>query len=284
MMIEPPAYLLIGHITADLTPQGRQPGGTVAYAARTAHSFGLRTAAVTSAAPHDPVLNALRPYTQLHCRDADHTTTYENIYTPEGRVQYVRGLAAPLSLDDIPPHWRDAPLVHLAPLTGEIDPQIATAFPHATVLLTLQGLLRRCDPDGRVHFRHMADLKALAAVDLVVLSEEDFAEAPAMEAELIGAVRHLVITRAERGGTYYHAGTAYPYTTPAMPLVHPTGAGDVFAAALLASLHIFDGDMRAALQTAAHLGAVSVTRMGLASAPTPEEVGQIIDRVRERAS
>ena len=36
-------YLVIGHITADLTPDGTVVGGTVAYSGRTAHQLGLMT-------------------------------------------------------------------------------------------------------------------------------------------------------------------------------------------------------------------------------------------------
>lgn len=280
--MEQPEYLLVGHITADLTPQGRLLGGTVSYAARTARACGLRVGVVTSAAPDEPLLSELSPYAHLECQPAPSTSTFENVYTPAGRVQYVRGAALPLTEAHIPPAWKAAPLVHLAPLTGEIDPRLAAVFPNATVMLTLQGLLRRWDASGRVHFKRLRDLGALEQIDLVVLSEEDIAEAPDLERELIAHTRHLVITRAERGGTYYHAGQVFEYSTPGVKLVHPTGAGDVFAAALLASLRHFGGDIKAALQLAAHLGALSVTRVGLAGAPTPREVQHMLARMKNR--
>lgn len=46
--LEPVDYLLLGHITLDLSPDGPQLGGTVAYAARTAQAMGLRVGVVTS--------------------------------------------------------------------------------------------------------------------------------------------------------------------------------------------------------------------------------------------
>ena len=53
-------YLLIGHMTADLTPEGkRRLGGTVSYAARTAHAFGLRVRLLSSAAQGEPLLDEL---------------------------------------------------------------------------------------------------------------------------------------------------------------------------------------------------------------------------------
>ena len=53
-------YLLIGHISADLTEQDRQLGGTVAYAAHAVQALGLQVCLLTSAAPGEPLLDALR--------------------------------------------------------------------------------------------------------------------------------------------------------------------------------------------------------------------------------
>lgn len=268
----PPDYLLIGHITADLTPTGRVAGGTVSYAARAAASFGLKVGIVTSTAVNEPLLDALSPYAEIVSLPAEHTTTFENIYEPAGRKQYVRGIAAPIAASDIPAHFLRAPLVHLAPIIGEGDPQIARLFRDATVLLTLQGWLRRVEDDGRVRFKRWYDAEALRSIDAVVFSEEDIVEAPDMEQAFAQSVSNLFVTRAERGGTYYREGEANAYATPDVELIHPTGAGDVFAASLLASLPTLNHDYFAATRVAAALGAISVTRFGLDSAPTPQEV------------
>lgn len=266
-----PDYLLIGHMTADLVPDGRVPGGTVSYAARTAAAFGLRVGLLTSAAHGEPLLETLTPYADIVSLPARETTTYENIYTPDGRVQYVRGVAAPIRPADIPTIFRGAKLVHLAPIADEFDPLIAREFPGALVLLTLQGLLRRWDADGRVHFKHGFNAKSLRHVDIVVFSEEDIREAPEMEAEIAGAAKHVIVTRAERGGTLYTNGTPTAYDTPSVEVVNPTGAGDVFAAGVLASLPALRGDLRAALHVGARLGATCVTRPDLDGTPTPQE-------------
>ncbi len=267
-----PDYLLIGHMTADLTPEGRLPGGTVSYAIRTAAAFGLRVALLTSAAAGDPLVDALTPSGEVISLPAAETTTYENLYTPSGRVQYVRGVAAPIRVEDMPQDYLGAPLVHLAPIADEVDPQIAHRFKDSTVLLTLQGWLRRWDGDGRVHFKRWYDPDVLQSIDIVVFSEEDIVELPQMEQEFAASVKHLIVTRAEKGGTYYHNGEAFDYSTPQVEMVNPTGAGDVFASSLLASLPTLDFDMLAAIRVAARLGAASVTRYLLDGAPTPDEV------------
>lgn len=273
MMPSAPDYLLIGHATADLTPNGRVLGGTVSYAARVVQSFGLSVGVLTSAAADEPLLAELRPHTDdMVVLPADSTSTFENIYNPTGRVQYLRGVASKIAAKDVPPAWKTSPLVHLAPLTDEVDPQIASTFPDAMVMLTLQGWLRRWDADGRVRFKRWFDAAVLENIQIVVFSEEDVAEAPELEHEFASVVRHLFVTRAEKGGTYYYNGQPTVFTTPQVEMVHPTGAGDVFAASLLCALHLLDNNVDLAVRVAAKLAAISVTRVGLASAPTPDEV------------
>lgn len=275
-----PDYLLIGHFTADLWPDGRTLGGTVGYAARTAHAFGINVAALTSAANSEPLLDEMRLYAEVVSLPADATTTFENIYEPGGRKQYVRGVAAQINPSDIPAAWLKAPLVHLAPIAGEGDTQIAHVFKDSMVLLTLQGWLRNIGADGLVSFKRWMDADTLRAIDIMVYSEEDIVQAPELEQAFIDNVEHLFITRAERGGTYYHNGEPFEYSTPQVELVQPTGAGDVFAAALLASLPQLDYNMLAAVRVAARLGATAVTRDGLEGAPTPQEVQQALAEAR----
>ncbi|MBE2183733.1 MAG: hypothetical protein IAE89_09940 [Anaerolineae bacterium] len=280
-MTAPPDFLLIGHFTADLTPEGRIAGGTVSYAVRTAAAFGLRVAILTSSVVDEPLLAELTPYAEVISLPAEQTTTYENIYTPAGRVQYVRGVAAPITAADIPDSFKKARLVHFAPIAGELDPRIAFEFPDAWKLLTLQGWLRRWDQDGRVHFRRFDQPEAITAIGTVVFSEEDIVEAPDIEHEYAHLVDHLVVTRAERGGTYYQGGVPETYLTPQVALINQTGAGDVFASALLASLPSLNYDFRKALKVGAELASISVTRVGLASAPNAEEAAAAIKRACE---
>jgi sugar/nucleoside kinase (ribokinase family) len=275
-MTRAPDYLVIGHITADLTPEGRSLGGTTSYAARVAHAFELSVTALTSAAVDEPLLDGLTRYAEVESLPADSTSTFENIYTLEGRVQYIRGVAHSLTAEHVPLAWRAASLVHLAPLTDEVDPQIAHAFPNATVMLTLQGWLRRWDASGRVHFKRWFDPDVLRSIDIVVFSEHDIAEAPELESLFARSVETLVVTRGERGGTVYTRGRRREYGTPEVEVVEPTGAGDVFAASLLSGLRVLRGDMDAAIRVAARLAATTVTRDGLEGAPTADEARDAI--------
>lgn len=270
-------YLLVGHITADITPEGRKLGGTSSYAAATAHAFGLRVGVVTSAVADDPLLDLLRQWAFVHVIPAGETTTFENIYAPEGRVQYIRGVAESITVADLPEAWLSARLVHLAPMASEVESNVVFAFPAATRLLTLQGWLRQWQSDGQVQFRNWYDSAVLDALDFVVFSEEDIRESPEMEQMIARHARNLIVTRAEQGGDCYHDGTIWRYLSPAVEVVNPTGAGDVFAASLLAAYAHTGGDVKRSVKIAARLASICVTRHGLGGAPTADEVNRSLD-------
>jgi hypothetical protein len=51
MTFPPIDYLIVGHLTKDLNPNGYTMGGTIAYSGLTASALGLRVGAVTSFGP-----------------------------------------------------------------------------------------------------------------------------------------------------------------------------------------------------------------------------------------
>ena len=258
-------------------------GGTVAYAAPTYAAFGHRVGMLTSAAAADKSLvNQLQPFGELLVLPSAQSLTYENVYSISGRQQFVRATASPLSPGDIPNAWRCAPYVHLGPLAAELDPlAMARAFPQATIMLTAQGLMRRWAADGLVKFRRWFDADALKRIDIVVYSEEDVRHFPQLTAEMRRVCKHLIVTAGRDGGTYYTAGKAMRYESDAVTPRDLTGAGDVFAASLLASLPAVQGDVTAGVRMAGRLAARSVTRSGLRSAPTATEIKREMARLRE---
>lgn len=265
-------YLLIGHMTADIKPQGRVLGGTVSYAAAVVQPFGKQVGVLTSTAADEPLLDTVRSYAEVITRIAEDTSTFENIYTPDGRIQYLHKRAADLNPDHIPQGWLSAPLVHLAPLTDEVDPNIVYEFLDATILATPQGWMRCWDDDRRVHFKRWFEPEIIKSIDIIVFSEEDIIEAPELEAEIAAIANTLIVTRGDKGGTIYQNGEASTYEAYPVTETEVTGAGDVFAASLLASLPQVNYDIQAAVQVAARLAAISVTRTGTDSYPTPTEI------------
>lgn len=272
-------YLLIGHIAADIVPHGYALGGTVSYAARTAHSFGLRVGVVTSAAPDEPLLDELRQYAQIVSIPAAQSTTFENIYTPDGRTQYMRGMAAPMGLTDVPSAWLASPLIHLAPISDDSSYDIIPHLPaEASILMTPQGWMRRRADDDRVLFKQWFDTDKLKHVDTVVFSEEDITAAPQLEAAFANAVPCCIVTRSYHGGTYHVNAIPRQYSAVPADAVDPTGAGDVFASSFASARHRI-GSIDQAVRVAAILAARSITRPGLEGTPTPDEVSEALSLV-----
>nr|MBA3530688.1 carbohydrate kinase [Ardenticatenales bacterium] len=148
-------YLIIGHVTQDITPRGPQLGGTALYAAATAQRLGWQVGLVTRAPATLDIEGAL-PGLQLHRLETDQATTFENHYLGNDRRQIVHHAAPPLTLADIPVAWRRAPILHLAPVAREVDPSLAAAFPHSLVGATPQGWLRDWDESGKVRYAPLA--------------------------------------------------------------------------------------------------------------------------------
>jgi hypothetical protein len=267
-------YAAIGHVARDLTPDGPVLGGTVAYATLTARALDYSPGVVTACAS-DLDLTPLDGIA-LACLPSAFSTTFENIYGPHGRTQFIRAEAEPLSAEAIPIHWLRAPIIHLAPLAREVDPGLASALDGAFVGLTPQGWLRRWDADGRVHQSVEAWPEADAVLphaSATVLSLVDIDGDWAVAEQWARHARVLVITQGEEGCTVFVRGQgARQFRAPRVQEVDPTGAGDVFAAAYF--IHYYETeDPWASAKFANHVAAISVTRSGLASVPSRDEVG-----------
>ena len=63
--------------------------------------------------------------------------------TGAGGLSFLKSVASPIELADVPASWRSAPLVLLGPLAGEVGYELAASFPEAVVLASIQGWLRQ---------------------------------------------------------------------------------------------------------------------------------------------
>ncbi|TLN25059.1 ribokinase [bacterium] len=268
--IEPVDYLIIGHLTQDLTAEGPMLGGTASYAARTAQAIGLRVGIVTSCAS-EIALDSLKGVS-ISYRASDHSTTFENIQTPTGRIQYIHHVASSLDYSMVPHTWRNAPIVHLGPVAQEVDPRLARAFPESQVCLTPQGWLRTWNSDHLIHPTDWPEARfVLENADAAVLSIEDVQGDESRIEEMLSSIRILVITEGARGARMYWNGDLRYFKPPQVKELDPTGAGDIFAAAFFVRLSQTHDPWEAA-RFATQLAAQSVTRPGLAGTPTAEEV------------
>jgi sugar/nucleoside kinase (ribokinase family) len=268
--LEPVDYLVVGHVAHDLTPEGPRLGGTVAYSALTAHALGYRVGIVTAAGPETSldVLNGI-PLITIESR---RSTTYENIYTEHGRVQYVRAQATRIDLNHVPDIWKQASIIHLGPIASEVDAMLPKDFSPALLGITPQGWMRQWDSDGRVSPIQWEDSEAaLKQAGAVVLSREDVGGDDELIEQMAGHTKILAVTEADAGCVLYWHGDRRRFRAPKVQEVDATGAGDIFAAAFFTRLFSTRDPWEAA-RFATLIASHSVTRLGLNGMPTLQEI------------
>ncbi|MDP9316265.1 MAG: PfkB family carbohydrate kinase [Chloroflexota bacterium] len=268
-------YLAIGHICADLQPDGStRLGGTALFAALTAHHLGVQAAIVTACGA-DLDLTALPQGLPVLRQPSQHTTLFENRYGPEGRTQLLHARAEPIDLHGIPAEWRNAPIVHLAPVMQELPvADSALRFASALVAATPQGWLRHVQPSHLV-VTTPATLPELPldGTQVVIVSEEDVQGDEQLVWQLSERIPLVVLTRAERGATVLRAGQAHDVPAFQAQVVDPTGAGDVFAAALACALYQGEEPV-AATRWACATAAWAIEAPGPSGLPTAAMVRQ----------
>lgn len=255
-------YLVLGHLCRDITPQGRVLGGTAAYASSVARTLGCRAAVVTSSAEGEDWPNEV-PGVSIACRPAPQTTTFENVYAPEGRTQTLHARAETITLQDIPLAWRNAPIVHLGPVADEVDPVVFDALSSSLIGLTPQGWMRQWDENGRVqatYWRQAERYLPLAAA--VIISEEDL-----LDDDMLDRYRRwskiLVLTRGSDGCSVFMNGEQQSFASPQVAEVNLTGAGDSFAAAYFVRLYQTRGNPWESARFANEVASASITAVSL---------------------
>jgi hypothetical protein len=141
--LEPIDYLVIGHITRDLTPEGPRLGGTVAYSGLTARALGLRVGIVTSWGEEMP----LGPLADISIANlsAESSTTFENVNTPEGRIQIIHSVAPRLDLHLIPRNMAERPYRSPGSNCPGGRAQSGTLFSNLTDQFNSSGLAARVE-------------------------------------------------------------------------------------------------------------------------------------------
>lgn len=278
---DPVDILLIGHVTRDLVsadPDGPyRLGGTVSFAAITALRLGRQPTIITRAAA-DTDLSELPAAVDLRVLPSATTSTFANIYTPLGRVQYLYTPAAHIVAADIPVALRRPRAVLLGPLTNEIHPDVAAIFdPKALVAAVPQGWMRRWQADGRVYHQAWESADAiLPHLGVLVLSLEDIDHDLRRLDPFFQHIALIVVTEYRDGSTIYQRqpdGQIRETKIPPRPAneVDPTGAGDIFATAFLIRLQE-TGDPLQAARFANVTASFGVEHVGVAGIPDREQV------------
>jgi 1D-myo-inositol 3-kinase len=268
---EPVDFVAIGHVTLDQTPRGTRPGGAAYYTAMTAHRLGLRVGLLTSFGPDFP-RDAIPTGIEVVNVPAERTTTFRIGQGRIGQARPTRELAvlaraADLEAAALPEAWQDATLGALAPVTGEVDPSFAPAFPETSLVALPQGWMRQRGKGGILTPQPWEDADVvLPRVQALVVSHEDVEPFEKDAFEWFQQVPFGAVTRGPDGAILFVNGERYGVEADRVVAVDETGAGDVFAAALLIAYNR-DGNAWDAAVTAACCAAASVEADGAAGIP-----------------
>jgi sugar/nucleoside kinase (ribokinase family) len=247
----PPVVVVVGSACRDIAdddPRGWRLGGGVSYGALTAARLGIPTAAIigvdeeASSATELDLLRVAGVTVELVL--LEHGPVFVNIERPEGRRQLGLSQSDLIPTSAVPDAWREAGGWIVAPVAAELSPDWA-AVPSTSAIVAVgwQGLLRELVPGEAVRHLDPAPNPIVARADLVGLSRDDVD--PATELAELCRLLHpgatLVVTQGDRGGLVMEAGPDRPGHPRHYPPVRshdpvdPTGAGDVFLAALAAA-------------------------------------------------
>lgn len=294
--------LHIGSASRDLTPddpRGWRLGGGVTYAALTTARLGLRTASIIGvdelgAAADELDLLAAAGVDIMLARLAE-APVFDNRETPAGRIQVCHAVGRRLDVPAMPWSWQAARAWSLVPVAGEVGDEWTAAIPgDALVAVGWQGFLRQLAAGRQVERRAPARSAVVSRADLVGVSEQDLDPGTSLAtlATFLHPGADLLVTQGRRGGLLVIAGgDGPPETLRYLPTatdaeVDPTGAGDTFLAALLASVlrPSLVGRTRTRrspdLRFAAAAGSLAVEGPGLAG--VPDRAAVLIRRARER--
>ena len=265
-----PQLVAVGHVVQDLMPGGWRLGGTAAFAAVQAQRLGLRTAVVTRASP-DAAIAEVLPGIEFAGRLASVTTAFENIYDQGRRRQRIPRLAEPLGPEDVPISWRNASIVMIGPVCGEIAPDMSTLFPNSLVGVAAQGWLRQRDKDRHVQPQVWDGSPFWSACRALFASDEDLGPNRSQLTRWIDETPIVVLTDGHRGVKLHTDGAWRNMAAFPSNEVDPTGAGDIFAGAFLVRYYETEDPAQSA-RFASAAAACSVAAPGLEAVPQREQI------------
>ena len=279
-----PDFVAIGHFTIDRMPWGQTLGGSVIYAALLAARSGARTGVLTrgnvDGLPRQvrDQLEAVSAEVELVIQSSGGTTTFTNAESAGRRVQTLHAWGGEIDFSGLPPDWRRAKVMHLAPVAQEIDPRGLAGVAPEYFGVTPQGWVRRWG--GKLPSRVRAEpLKMSNEIatrfDSFVVSDEEFA-AVREPFEAVGRNGLAVVTRGRRGAVAVDCGRSIEVGGLQRQRVDTTGAGDVFAA-MLFLMRGRGTPARRSLRMATAAAALSVERRGVDAVPTLDAVETFLE-------
>jgi hypothetical protein len=217
---------------------------------------------------------------------------FENVESPAGRRQHCLASSDAIPMSALPPAWTSgAAAVLLAPVAGELEGDWA-AIGSSTSIVALgwQGLLRTVRAGEDVRRVVPADHPLVRAASLIGVSRDDLEPGadPMALAQLLSIGATLVVTDGLSGGEVWESRPDRSFDAkrydaiPSDVSIDPTGAGDVFLAAMLAAR--LDPSLGDPTLVAAAAASLVVERAGLDGVPDRAAVRRRMTRPPRRAS
>jgi sugar/nucleoside kinase (ribokinase family) len=284
----PPDYVVVGHISADIQPDGSVVlGGTALYSALVAAKLGWRTGILTRGrygfaidGLDVPELAIKDDRIQVVVEEAEWPTFFVNDYSSGRRIQHVPRWAGPIDLRGMPPSWRSARVMHLGPVAQEIDVRQMAGINPRFLGITPQGWMRDWPrgSGGRVKPVHLRlPREFISTVDGIVVNDEEWVYARD-SVDAVGRSGYGIVTLGSGGAQAFTP--AGHFTVPAFPLpvVDLTGAGDVFSAAFFYRISEPGVTTEDALRFANAAAGLSLAGLAISEIPSRRAIKRLLDR------
>jgi sugar/nucleoside kinase (ribokinase family) len=245
----------VGHFSIDLiiSPKIASPkptlGGSPTYTSLSAKRLGAKVSVVSKVGEdfRDEYITWLSTngvdLSGLKRVNGVSTTSFILKYMKGNRRLQLRSRAPPIDLEDIPNSMR-AKAVHVAPIAGEVSPEVIDKLRSLADILSLdpQGFVRRFDESGNVSLKRWKDSRVLGQIDVYKSSMDEIRMVTeltdlrsAMKKIYDYGAKAVMVTKGLRGSSLFFEGSFYdvPACKPRV-VQDATGAGDAFIGAFLA--------------------------------------------------
>jgi sugar/nucleoside kinase (ribokinase family) len=271
-------------------------GGPPSYAGLLCSRFGFDVVPLTKIGtdfPDDQVVWLARNGLQLRAIDRSatkKTTRFRLVVKDQQRTMYMLDRCEDLSLDQVPDGHFNASLI--SPLAHEIPQPVFDEVRRRSdfCFLDPQGYVRSFDESGRVYVTPWSDEKVLGSVDAMKM---DLAEAEAITGKGVPSealaklaqkhIRKAVVTMGGEPALVLEGNKISRVEVPKAKVVDSTGAGDIFAGALI-TCFLRSRDFLWSCCFGIAASSMSLTSIALGKVELPRSVDQVARRLYSSAS
>ena len=282
-MCNSPDFISLGLLSFDINDYGegtylKNPGGAVAYSSKLALDHQMNPGIITSCAK-DYDLEVLLPDIKSIIYPSENTTTFMNTYNMGERNQALLFHSNKIPQNIIPKQWKKPKIFFAGPLLHEIPKDSINWFQADFSYIVPQGWFRRWGDDGIIEIiSYMANNQFNKKWDLMVLSKEESAN---LSKELLLTWAKIIcITKSSDGANIFcDNGEEFKISAIEVPdVVDPTGAGDIWAAAMAIKLHSGSSIIEAGNYASA-AAALSIESFSFSSSLRPSKISNKISKI-----